>query len=307
MKGKKGKKPILELGRERVVLLDGAMGTMLFSSGLPYDKPPELWNLSHPEIILKIHQRYIQAGADIIQTNTFGASSPKLKKSGNEKKVEKINLSAVRIAKDACPADKYVAGNIGPSGEFFEPLGKAKFKELKKAFSKQAEVLLAGGVNLLSIETMFDLREALSAVEGIREVSSLPLFVCMTFEKKPKGYFTLMGDEVSFSLKKLEEAGADVVGANCTLGSAEMIGLVPVMKKSTNLPLIVQPNAGKPVIRKGKTVYIQKPDSFARDILQMIKSGVSFAGGCCGTTPEFIRKIKESLKPLECKPLGLPR
>ncbi|HEX9912132.1 MAG TPA: homocysteine S-methyltransferase family protein [candidate division Zixibacteria bacterium] len=299
MKGKKGKKPILELGRERVILLDGAMGTMLFSSGLPYDKPPELWNLSHPEIILKIHQRYIRAGADIIQTNTFGASSLKLKKSGNEKKVGKINLSAVKIAKEACPVDKYVAGNIGPSGEFFEPLGKAKFRELKKVFSRQAELLLGGGVDLFSIETMFDLREALSAVEGVREVSSLPLFICMTFEKKPKGYFTLMGDKVSFSLKKLEEAGADVVGANCTLGSAEMIGLIPVMKKSTNLPLIVQPNAGKPVIRKGKTVYLQKPDSFAKDIVQMIKSGVSFVGGCCGTTPEFIRKIKEGLKNCE--------
>jgi 5-methyltetrahydrofolate--homocysteine methyltransferase len=192
-----------------------------------------------------------------------------------------------------------VAGNIGPSGEFFEPLGKAKFRELKKIFSRQAELLLGGGVDLFSIETMFDLREALSAVEGVREVSSLPLFICMTFEKKPKGYFTLMGDEGSFSLKKLKEAGADVVGANCTLGSAEMIGLVSIMKKSTNLPLIVQPNAGKPVIRKGKTVYLQKPDSFAKDIVQMIKSGVSFAGGCCGTTPEFIRKIKEGLKNCE--------
>jgi 5-methyltetrahydrofolate--homocysteine methyltransferase len=292
----KGKKSILELGREKVVLLDGAMGTMLFSSGLPCDKPPELWSLSHPEIILEIHRRYIRAGVDIIQTNTFGASSLKLKKSGNEKKMEKVNLSAVKIAKEACPADRYVAGNIGPTSEFFEPLGKAKFKELKKVFSRQAELLLGGGVDLFSIETMFDLREALAAVEGVKEVSSLPLFVCMTFEKKPRGYFTLMGDEVSFSLKELEEAGADVVGANCTLGSAEMTGLVPRMRKSTNLPLIVQPNAGKPVIRKGETVYLQKPDSFAGDMLKMIKSGVDFAGGCCGTTPEFIRKIKEGLK-----------
>lgn len=134
MKGKEGKKSILQLCKERVVLFDGAMGTMLFSYGLPLGTPPELWNLSHPEIVLKIHQKYIQAGADVIQTNTFGASRLKLRKSGIQKKMEKINESAVKIARKACLDGKYVAGNIGPSGEFLEPVGKVKYKELKKPF-----------------------------------------------------------------------------------------------------------------------------------------------------------------------------
>ena len=305
MSPKESKKSILDLSRRRALLFDGAMGTMLFSYGLPFGTPPELWNLSHPEIVLKIHKKYIQAGADVIQTNTFGASSLKLKKSGIEKKMDKINKTAVKIARKACPDGKYVAGNIGPTGEFLEPVGKVKYKDLKKAFSGQAEILRSAGIDLFSVETMYDLREALAAIEGVREVSSLPLFICMTFEKKSKGYFTLMGDEVSSSLKKLKQAGADVVGANCTLGSKEMIKLASVMKKSTKLPIIVQPNAGMPKLVKGKTVYLQKPASFANDVLKIIKLGVSFAGGCCGTTPEFIKMIKKSLTGLEYKPSGL--
>jgi 5-methyltetrahydrofolate--homocysteine methyltransferase len=295
MREKIDKKSILELGRERVVLFDGAMGTMLFSYGLPFDEPPELWNLSHPEIVLKIHQRYAWAGSDVLQTNTFGANRIKLRKTGNEKEMEKLNLSAVEIAKETCPPHKYVAGNIGPSGEFLEPVGKIKLKELKKAFSEQAEVLHSAGVDLFSVETMYDLKEALAAVEGVREASSLPLFVCMTFEKKTKGYFTLMGDEVSSSIKKLEDAGADVVGANCTLGSKDMLGLVAELRKSTDLPIIVQPNAGMPKIVKGKTVYLQKATFFAEDIIKMVKSGANYVGGCCGTTPGFIKMLRIGL------------
>lgn len=305
MSPKEGKKSILQLCKERVVLFDGAMGTMLFSQGLHFGTPPELWNLNHPEVVFKIHSEYVRAGSDVIQTNTFGASSLKLRKSGNENKMENINRAAARIARRACTSDQYVAGNIGPSGEFLEPVGKVKFKQLKKAFSDQAKAFLSEGVDLFSVETMYDLREALAAIEGVREVSSLPLFVCMTFEKKPKGYFTLMGDGVSSSLKKLEQTGVNVAGANCTLGSKDMLKLAQVMRKSSKLPVIVQPNAGMPKLVRGKTVYLQKPAAFAQDILRMIKSGASFAGGCCGTTPEFIRMVKKGLMELEYKPSGL--
>jgi 5-methyltetrahydrofolate--homocysteine methyltransferase len=305
MSPKRSKKSILELSRQRVVLFDGAMGTMLFSYGLPFGTPPELWNFSHPEIVFKIHKKYVQAGADVIQTNTFGASSLKLRKSGNEKKMERLNEAAVKISRKACPEGKYVAGNIGPTGEFLVPVGKAKYKQLKKAFSEQAQVLHSAGVDLISIETMYDLREALAAIEGVKGVSSLPLFVCMTFEKKNEGYYTLMGDEVSSSLRKLEQVGADVIGANCTLGSKDMIRLTSVMKKSTKLPLIVQPNAGMPKLVKGKTVYLQKPASFASEVLKMVKSGANFVGGCCGTTPEFIKAVRKKITTLEYKPSGL--
>ncbi|MDH4222003.1 MAG: homocysteine S-methyltransferase family protein [candidate division Zixibacteria bacterium] len=301
MKRKVDKKSVLELGKERVVLFDGAMGTMLFSYGLQFNEPPELWNLLQPEIVYKIHHRYAWTGADVIQTNTFGANGVKLKKSGYEKKMEEINLAAISIAREACPVKKYVAGNIGPTGEFLEPVGKAELKVLKKAFKEQARILVSGGVDLISIETMYDLREAIAAVEGVREVASVPLFVCMTFEKKPKGYFTIMGDEVKSSFRKLKEAGADVVGANCTLGSQEMIDLVSIMRKCTDLPIIAQPNAGKPKIIKGKTVYLQTPTLFAEDITEMVKSGANYVGGCCGTTPGFTKVINEKMNKLRIK------
>ncbi|MCK4385012.1 MAG: homocysteine S-methyltransferase family protein [candidate division Zixibacteria bacterium] len=286
---------ILNLAKKRVVLFDGAMGSTLVSLGLPEGECPESWNLTHSEVISDIHQKYLEAGADVIQTNTFGASRLRLASFGYDNQVEKINARAVEIAKKVCPEEKYVAGDIGPCGGFLEPVGKFSVEELEKSFLEQAKALAWAKVDFFSIETMCDLREALVAIKAIKTVSDLPIFASMTFDKKPRGYFTMMGNTVSECATELKKAGADVIGANCTLGSAEMIGLIEKLRKSTDLPIIIQPNAGKPELIGGRLVYRQDSESFAEDIRKIAKAGANFVGGCCGTTHEFIRGIHKKL------------
>jgi 5-methyltetrahydrofolate--homocysteine methyltransferase len=289
------KNSILDLAKKRVVLFDGGMGSTLVSLGLPEGECPEIWNLSHPEVIRDIHRKYLEAGADVIETNTFGANRLRLVSFGYDNKVEEINARAVEIAKEACPEDKFVAGDIGPCGGFLKPVGKASIEELEESFLEQAEALSQAGVDFFSIETMYDLREAISAIKAIKKVSDLPIFISMTFDKKPKGYFTIMGNAISECASELEKAGADVIGANCTLGSEKMVGLIEELRKHTDLPIIAQPNAGKPEFIQNKLTYPQDPESFAEDMMKIIKAGADFVGGCCGTTPEFIRRIHKKL------------
>ena len=286
---------ILNLAKKRVVLFDGAMGSILVSLSLPEGECPESWNLTHSEVIGDIHQKYLEAGADVIQTNTFGASRLRLASFGYDNQVEEINARAVEIAKKVCPEEKYIAGDIGPCGGFLEPVGKFSVEELEKSFLEQAKALAWAKVDFFSIETMCDLREALVAIKAIKTVSDLPIFASMTFDKKPRGYFTMMGNTISECATELKKAGADVIGANCTLGSAEMIGLVEKLRKSTDLPIIIQPNAGKPELIGGRLVYRQDSESFAEDIRKIAKAGANFVGGCCGTTHEFIRGIHKKL------------
>jgi 5-methyltetrahydrofolate--homocysteine methyltransferase len=289
------KNSILDLAKKRVVLFDGGMGSTIVSLGLSEGECPESWNLSHPEVIKDIHRKYLEAGADVIETNTFGANRLRLASFGYENQVEEINVRSVEIAKKVCPEDKFVAGDIGPCGGFLKPVGNFSLEELEESLLEQAKALAQAGVDFFSIETMYDLREAISAIKAIKKVSDLPIFVSMTFDKKTKGYFTLMGNTISECATELKKAGADVIGANCTLGSKDMIGLVEELRKSTDLPIIVQPNAGKPELIEGKLVYSQDPESFAEDMMRIVKAGANFVGGCCGTTPEFIREIHRRL------------
>jgi 5-methyltetrahydrofolate--homocysteine methyltransferase len=289
------KNSILDLAKKRVVLFDGGMGAILVSLGLPEGECPESWNLSHPEVIRDIHRKYFEAGADVIETNTFGANRLRLASFGYDNQVEELNARAVEIVKKVCPEDKFVAGDIGPCGGFLKPVGKVSIEELEESFLEQAKALAFGQVDFFSIETMYDLREAMSAVKAIKKVSDLPIFVSMTFDKKPKGFFTLMGNTISECGSKLKKAGADVIGANCTLGSKEMIGLIEELRKNTDLPIIAQPNAGKPEFVQNKLTYPQDSKSFAEDMMKIIKAGANFVGGCCGTTPEFISEIHKRL------------
>jgi 5-methyltetrahydrofolate--homocysteine methyltransferase len=289
------KNSILDLAKKRVVLFDGGMGSTIVFLGLPEGECPEIWNLSHPEVIKDIHRKYLEAGADVIETNTFGANRLRLASFGYENQVEELNIRAVKIAKKVRPEDKFVAGDIGPSGGFLKPLGKFSIEELEESFLEQAKALAQAGVHFFSIETMYDLREAISAIRAIKKVSDLPIFVSMTFDKKTKGYFTLMGNAISECATELKKAGADVIGANCTLGSEEMMGLVDQLRKSTDLPIIIQPNAGKPELIEGKLTYPQDPENFGEDMKKIVKAGANFVGGCCGTTPEFIREIHKKL------------
>lgn len=286
---------ILALVGRRIVILDGAMGTMLMAEGLPGGEAPEIWNFHKPENVRSIHRRYFAAGCDVVLTNTFGGNRLKLRKKKLDGEVFRLNALAAELAKGVSPPDKFVAGDIGPSGELIAPLGSLTAEQLEETFAEQAQALVSGGVDLIIIQTMFSLREALTALRGVRRVSQCPVFVSMTYERKERGFFTLMGETPEVCTKNLEHEGADGVGANCTIGSREMIPLARILRDSTRIPVIVQPNAGKPLVKDGKTVYRQAPEEFAEDIQSMVEEGVNLVGGCCGTTSKFISAIHRQL------------
>ncbi len=286
---------ILDLAKKRVVLFDGAVGSTIVSLGLPEGQCPESWDLTHPRVIGDIHRKYLEAGADVIQTNTFGANRLRLASFGYDDQVAQVNARAVEIARQVCPEDKFVAGDVGPCGGFLKPVGELSTEELEESFLEQAKALADAQVDFFSIETMYDLREAQAAIKAIKMVSDLPIFVSMTFDKKPRGYSTVMGNTISECATELKKAGADVIGANCTLASDGMIGLADELRKNTDLPIIIQPNAGKPEVIQGKMVYRQAPESFAQDMKRIVSAGANFVGGCCGTTHEFIRETHKAL------------
>ena len=285
----------LDLVKQRIVLFDGALGTMLMARGLSSGEAPEKWNLDRPEVVQEIHGAYFSAGSDIVQTNTFGGNRFKLRGKGMEGDLLRINQAAVQLARDVCPPGRFVAGDVGPSGELIAPFGPHAVEEMEGVFAEQGKILAEAGVDLISIETMFSLEEALAALRGIRGVTGLPIFVCMSFDLKPGGFFTLMGETPEACVKALEENGADVLGSNCQLGSREMVDLTREIRSWTKVPVIVQPNAGSPVQREGRTVYEQSPEEFAEDVVRIVERGAHVIGGCCGTNPLFIKKVRQRL------------
>jgi len=287
--------PFLELIKRRLVLFDGAMGTSLIASGMAAGDCPEEWNLSHGEIIAGVHQAYARAGADVLQTNTLGGTPMKLKASGLADRAEEINAQAVRLARRVCPDHCYVAGDIGPTGQFLPPVGACTPDQLRDAFRAQALALAGEGVDLFIIETFYDLQEILLAVEAVRSVSDRPVAATLSFEKKPRGFFTMMGNTTEDCARRLIAAGADVVGTNCNLGSAEMAEFAPLWRQASEGPVLIQPNAGQPQVVNGRLHYQQKPETFAEDIVTIARSGIDAVGGCCGTTPEFIERIRRRL------------
>jgi 5-methyltetrahydrofolate--homocysteine methyltransferase len=284
--------------RERVVLFDGGLGTELFREGLPQGTCPELWNIDRPEVVREIHRRYFTAGSDVVSTNSFGGSPVKLAGHGLETRCRELNLAAARNAMAVRPEGKYVGGSIGPAGKFLKPTGDLEEEDLAKAFAVQAEALTEGGVDFLLVETMYDLREALSALRGARSVSPLPVFITMTFSSTPRGFFTIMGNGVRQCVQELEKRDVPVVGANCTLDSAAMVGLVKEFRKETSLPLLIQANAGQPSVSgDGTVVYAQDMDDYIRHVPLLIAGGANLIGGCCGTNPEYIRRMAAFVRP----------
>ncbi|MFH1124134.1 MAG: homocysteine S-methyltransferase family protein [Pseudomonadota bacterium] len=287
---------LLRMAQDRTVLFDGAMGTMLMASGLSSGECPEVWNLEKPSLVMEIHRRYYEAGSDVVHTNTFGGNLIKLSDRGLSGQMEAINLEAARIAREACPQGKFVAGDLGPTGKLFKPLGTLDPHAVEEAYRMQAEALIKGGVDLISIETMFSLQEALAAVRAAKKAQGQILVVAsMTYNKTKRGYFTMMGEGVKEAVSALVDAGADVVGANCTLGSRDMIDLTREIRAVTQKPILVQPNAGQPVTREGITIYEQSPLEFARHGKEIKAAGADMIGGCCGTDAAFIGELAKAV------------
>ncbi|MFQ6082397.1 MAG: homocysteine S-methyltransferase family protein [Candidatus Aminicenantia bacterium] len=290
------KKSILELIKEGIILFDGANGSQLIKFGLPSGYCPELWNIEKPEIVKKIHQEYFQAGSDAVLTNTFGGNRLKLKAYSLENKVHELNLRGAKLAFEIKPENKFVGGDIGPTGKFLQPQGEYTQEEFEKIFYQQTLALVEGRVDFIMIETMYDIRETVCAVKGAKRATDLPIFASMTFKKTKRGFFTLMGNSVEQSVRELEKAGADGVGSNCTLNSQEMALLVKEMRKITSLPLIVQANAGQAILNpEGQIQYDQDAENYIKFVPEMIANGANIIGGCCGTDPEYIKKIAQIL------------
>jgi len=286
---------ILDLVKKKTVVFDGAMGTMLMAAGLKAGECPELWNIEKPSLVTDIHRKYYEAGSDVVHTNTFGGNTVKLADRGLADKMEKINVEAAKLAREACPAGKFVAGDVGPTGKLIIPLGDLVLEEAEEAFFRQAQALIKGGVNLISIETMFSLEEALAALRAAKRLGEAPVIAALTFNRTKKGFFTMMGEGVNQAVSAFEKAGADVIATNCSLGTRDMIDLTKELRAATRKPILVQPNAGKPVTQKGVTSYQQTPAEFAKDGMEIKNSGADMIGGCCGTNPEFIRALAEAL------------
>jgi 5-methyltetrahydrofolate--homocysteine methyltransferase len=287
--------PFIAKLKEKPLLFDGAMGTMLMKAGQGSLKTPILLNLDEPELVADIHRQYYDAGADAVITNTFGGSPLKLAADGLEGQMDELNREAVRLTRQACPEGKFVAGDIGPSGKMLQPLGDVAPEEMQANFFSQAGVLMETGADLIIIETMYSLEEALAAVQGVRKAGDILLLASMTYTKTKNGFFTVMGENISQCICALEEAGADLMGANCTLNSSDTIDLTKELRAATDRPILIQPNAGKPVTSKGVTYYEQTPAEFAADAKKIQEAGADMIGGCCGTTPEFIQAVQVEL------------
>lgn len=288
---------ILDTIQKRIVLLDGGMGTELIAQGFPQGECPESWNVNKPDVVQNIHKNYFDAGSDAVLTNSFGGSQIKLEAYGLGDRCYELNLEAARNAIEVRPKGKFVGGSVGPIGKFLKPLGNYEETQFEDAYGQQAKGLSEGGVDFLLIETQYDLREALCALRGARHVTETPVFVTMTFKTGPRGFFTEWGNSVIQCVEALEKEGVPVIGTNCTLDSEEMVDLVKIIRENTTLPIIAQANAGKPSLSdKGEVAYEQSMEDYVRFIPQMIQNGASVIGGCCGTNPEYIKRMAARIK-----------
>jgi len=277
------------LEKKRVLVADGGWGTELQKRGLPPGEPPEAWNISRPEDVRAVALSYVEAGAEIILTNTFGGSPLKLAKVNLKGQVTEINRKGAEISKRAAGGRALVFASIGPSGEFMAPLGTFSEEEMIKGFAEQARALAEGRADGIVVETMMDLAEAKAALHAARESTSLPVAVTMTFNQGPKGFATMMGTRPEQAAAELEKSGADIIGANCGAGIDQMIELMKLLRSATALPLWCKPNAGLPELIDGKTVYRETPEMMASKLKALVQAGANIIGGCCGTTPAHIR------------------
>lgn len=291
--------PFLErLQEDEILICDGAMGTMLYSKGIYINRCFDELNLTNPEMVKVIHQEYLLSGADIIETNTFGANVYKLQPHGLPDKLSEINLEGAKIAKELAGSEALVAGSIGPLGRPIEPIGQISVKEAKKAFSDQAKALNEGNVDLFILETFTDLNEIHQAILAVKETCDLPIVAQVAFTEEGK---TAYGAEPSLVVKKLKEWGSHVAGVNCSTGPEAVLKTIQKMAEVSDIPLSAQPNAGFPQSVHGRSIYLSSSEYFAEYAKRFIQTGVHVLGGCCGTTPDHIRAIKAAVKALKPK------
>ena len=283
--------------KNSIIILDGGMGTMLQNAGLPAGTPPEKWNLTDPEKVAEIHRAYLNAGADIILANTFGVNPLKYGDGCGQ-----LISSAISIAKGEAEKfkEKYVALDMGPLGKLLKPLGELDFEEAVTAFKRVVKAAKSAGADLVFIETMNDIYEAKAAILAAKEESDLPVFASLVFNSDEK---TMTGTTPEAAVALLEGLGVDALGLNCSLAPAEMMGVAERILKCSSTPVIVKPNAGLPSIVGGETVYGLSADKFCTDMKALVNSGVRVVGGCCGTTPEYIKKLSSAVK--DIKPVSI--
>jgi 5-methyltetrahydrofolate--homocysteine methyltransferase len=281
------------LKKKDVILLDGAIGTELGKHGLMGRARP---NLDNPEVVLEIQREYAQCGCDAITTNTLTMNRMYIETHNVGVSVEDVNRAGVELARKAVDKGQYMLGNIGSTGQLLEPYGTYKETQFYEAFREQAGILAESGVDGFIIETMFDLREALCALRACKDNFPLPVIVSIAFSSEENGGSTMMGNSAQQCAKDLAEGGADVVGANCgEIDPVQMAVIVSVFKSATSLPVIAQPNAGKPQLVDNETVFKMTPDDFAKGIADCLSAGAQIVGGCCGTTFEHIRAVASLL------------
>jgi 5-methyltetrahydrofolate--homocysteine methyltransferase len=294
------------LAERRLLCCDGGMGSLLLAAGLAPGGCPELWNDERPEVVEQIMRDYLDAGAELVETNTFGGNAERLEEFGLKDRCEELNHAAAEVGRRAVGEEAILVGSIGPTGKLLEPLGLLAPDLARDGFARQARALVNGGVDVLCVETMTDLAEAVLAVEAAAS-TGIPVMAIMTFDATPHGPHTIMGNPAPDCARKLEAAGAAVIGTNCGTGPETMLEFVRSLRSATRLPILVQPNAGLPEIRSGEAVYPQGPTSMASFVGALVEAGAAIVGGCCGTTPEHIRAIAQEVQRLRTHRLDASR
>lgn len=289
---------------KRILVIDGAMGTQLMERGIRPDDCFDAQNLKNPEAVYSVHKAYAEAGADILETNTFGANRIKLSEYGLADKVKEINEAAVKLARRAI-GDGFVCGSIGPIGQLLEPMGALTFDQAVETFAEQAKALADAGADVLCLETISDLQEMRAGVIAAKSVTNLPVIASMTYDE---GETTVSGTTPEAAAVVLQALGADILSANCSAGPEGLLKVAERLLKVTNLPVMIMPNAGMPVLENGKAVYKMTPEDFSTHLAKAFKLGISIVGGCCGTNPKHIKAVKEKtvgLVPVTRNPLAV--
>ncbi|MHA1122887.1 MAG: homocysteine S-methyltransferase family protein [Candidatus Heimdallarchaeaceae archaeon] len=281
----------------KIILGDGSNGTELIKRGFTTGKPPDIQNVENPEIVKEILNSFYSAGADMVQTITLNATALNLKRYRLEDKLEDINRHALQNIRDVRPEGKLVVGEIGPSGEFRDPLGSGTFEKWRESTLKQVKILEGdnGGVDLWHAMGFIDVEEMSAALSAIRKISTKPIIASFIINKGKKGFYTLMGNSLKDCIQLLEDENVDIIGANCDPGSRLFIDLVREAKELSDFPLSVKPNAGRPTLENYVTVYKQPVEEFVRDIEAIIGLGVKVIGGCCGASPAHIQAVRKWL------------